>query len=196
MSLLPSHLRITLIACCLFGMASLPAQKISEAEAHTFLKHYVGRWIGEYTVQTMAGDMLQRMDAEIIYTWEIGEKGRVLKGQAVYAAPNGVAYATSKSFFDKGFLVSIVQQNGGEKVYRGSLSADGNSVSWIPVERENDLDKSMKETFGQNEDGDETITTLGYENVTRNDVTAMMTIRGLLTRAPLEAPQGGQPMGY
>lgn len=174
-------------ALALQAIAQTNPNPQDEAKVMAFLERYAGRWIGDYTIRTMQGDMLQDLDAELIYTWETTGKGRTLMGQAVYAAPNGVAYATSESYYDNGFLVSVVTQSEQKKVYKGLLSEDGNSVSWVPVARRGELDNTLQETFGKNQKDVDTITITGYENVIRNDRQAMMSIRGQLTRTPMHA---------
>ncbi len=174
----------------LFGLAmTAQGQELgfNEEKVMALLERYAGRWVGTYEMRDMNGQVLQTLEADVVYHWETTENGRVLKGRAVYGADNGMAIAESETFIANKQLFSIVEEGGKARTYRGRLDKTGKTVSWTPIDTDRPLDESLRETFGRDASGQETLSSQAYENLTRNGITMLLTMHGLLYREPLES---------
>lgn len=169
---------------CTAQTTTTPA--FDEAKALAFLDRYEGRWVGSYQLRNMMGQVLQSLEAEVIYQWETNDEGTVLKGRAVYGTEQGMAIAESETFIANRQLFSIITENNKQRTYRGVLDKNGKTIAWAPIDKDNPLDESFRETFGRDAEGKETLSSQAYENVVRNDIEVLLTMHGQLTRAPLE----------
>lgn len=166
--------------------ASKTAPGFDEAKALAFLERYKGHWVGTYTLRDTSGMTLQELQADVTYEWENTKNGRVLKGRAVYGAEGGMAIAESETFIENRQIFSYIEEGGKTRTYRGRIDQNGKTIAWVPIDLDNPLNESFRETFGRDAEGRETLTSQAYENIVRNDVSVLLTMQGLLYR---EAPQ-------
>lgn len=177
------------LTCLALGLTSLAHAQNSgsdEAQAMAFLDRYAGHWVGAYEMRDMNGQVLQTLEADVVYHWETTDQGRVLKGRAVYGSDTGMAIAESDTFITNKQIFSIVEEGGKQRTYRGRIDKNGKTIAWSPIDTDTELDESFRETFGKDAEGTETLSSQAYENITRNNITMLLTMNGLLHRAPLE----------
>lgn len=191
------YLSLTLCLCLTSPLLQAKEGELPpDPQVEALLDRFVGRWVGLYRITTLDGQVLQEMETEIIYRWKDTSEGRVLIGRAVYASAAGIGHSESETFVANNLLFSTVEQIGKIRVYRGRLGRDGNSVVWTPVDTESTLDESLRQTFGSDPSGKDTLITTGYENLIRDDAELMLTIHGTLIRTPLEEPAAKPVLNY
>ncbi|WP_309385415.1 hypothetical protein [Cerasicoccus frondis] len=153
----------------------------SEAYVETFLNQFVGIWNGHYEITTMRGQVLTHMDARSSYEWDLVGETRVLKNQSIYASGDIIGYSSSLTYFYFGRLVTEVEQDGVKRIFFGTVSKDGKSVSWNIANAVNTLSSSTRETFTQI-NGQPCIRIEGFEAVRDAMATATIAMKGELTK--------------
>lgn len=175
---------------------AIQAKPFDEAMAMKIMERFAGRWLGTYQILSVDGQVIQKMEAEITYNWSITPKAKILKGRAVYAAENGMGIANSETFIENDMVVSMVEQSGKTRVYRGLVGELGKSITWSPLDRTTTLDESLRQVFEVNGEGTDILKTNGYENVQREGLEVMLVIRGELVRQPLQQTKDGPVHDY
>lgn len=155
--------------------------------AMALLDRYTGRWVGNYTLRNMAGEVLKELSADVTYTWKEDENGPVLAGRAVYGADGGMVVTESETFIANQQIFSVVKEGEKQRTYRGQIGQYGKSITWAPIDTDKPLDESFQESFGRDASGREILSSKSYENVTRNNISVLLTMNGLLFREPLES---------
>ena len=97
-------------------------------ELEDYLKQYVGRWVGEFTIHSSATNYRETFPVEQRYWWEGGQ----LHGLSVSDTDRGMRTAKSRSYIINGVLRSTVTEEGSIKEYIGTLH-DGGLV-WLSVD--------------------------------------------------------------
>lgn len=137
--------------------------RYTAAQVNTFLEQFVGVWEGGYTITTMEGQVVQQMDTQATYDWQLVGETPVLRGQAVFAVGESLSVATSLSYHWLGRIVSEIESDGVKRIYLGVINEAGDSVAWSPANAEDFTRSTSRETFTV-KDGRRTLVTKGYED--------------------------------
>jgi hypothetical protein len=171
--------------CLLFLLGSLvlPADEVVD-----YLKRYIGRWAGEFSIHSSATGYSQVFPVEQRYWWQDGQ----LHGISVSETDQGIQTAKSRTFVQDGQLRSEVLQGERREAFYGVLQ-DGGLV-WVSADLKRVTDYQMKEAFALGEEGRLELHTDGFDSYVYQDGLAYLIYRGRLTQqaeeaAPLEEAQ-------
>jgi hypothetical protein len=164
--------------CLLFFFSSLLSQA---DEVVDYLKRYVGRWAGEFSIHSSATGYSQVFPVEQRYWWQDGQ----LHGISVSETDQGIQTAKSRTFVQDGQLRSEVLQGERLEVFYGVLQ-DGGMV-WVSADLKRATDYQMKEAFVLAEEGGLELHTDGFDSYVYQDGLAYLIYRGRLAQQAEEA---------
>jgi len=114
---------------------------LCSSELEDYLKQYVGRWIGDYTIHSPATNFTETFPVEQRYWIEDGQ----LYGLSVSDTDRGMQTAKSRTFIKEGVLYSKVSINDTIDEYIGTLHEGG--LVWLPSNLQRANDYQLKESF-------------------------------------------------
>ncbi len=156
-----------------------------EARLNDVLKHYVGRWVGNFEIRSL-NRVIQTIEIEQQYWWADIDGNHVLKGQAVLAAQGTLSTSSSLTYIENGRIYSIAEQDGNEHFYVAKVNEDGKRISWMPGDDTDPLSRKVTDTFDEGPEGS-TLIIEGYEEVAVGNNRALVTMRGVLKKTSDEA---------
>ena len=191
MNLMLTRLTVATLAC-LCALSPLQAQTDATEAAsalapdgrtaalNAMLDRYVGRWVGKFEIRGMAR-VLQTIEVEQQYWWDEIDGIRVLKGQAVMAAHGELSTSLSRTYIQSGRIYSETDQEGREHFFVAKLSADGNTLSWLPADDADPLGRKLTDTFVETPEGTMLVVE-SYEEIPIDNEgnRAVLTMRGEL----------------
>jgi len=162
------------VAACL--VASAPAEDAFEE----LMRAYEGRWVGEFTAHSTATGYTETFPVEQHY-WVQNEE---LRGVAVMQRDDAMTSTRSRTYVEKGKLMSEISREGGEaETFIGTVRDSG--VVWLPADLKRANDYQIKESFVE-EDGRRVLKTEGFDTYAIADGKAHIVYRGKLVLQPAE----------
>ena len=158
----------------IFSVTFSPVLTASE-DAQDYLKQYVGRWAGDFTIHSAATNYTQTFPVEQRYWWEAG----ALHGVSVSDTDAGMQTARSKTFVEGDRFVSEVDRGDTVETYFGVLHDGG--VVWLSSDLARATDYQMREVFVE-VDGAMELHTDGFDSYVYQEGLAHLVYRGKLKR--------------
>ena len=144
-------------------------------EAQAYLKQYVGRWKGDFTIHSAAANYTRSFPVEQRYWWEDG----ALHGLSVSDTSEGMRTARSKTVFENDRFVSEVERDETVETYFGVLHDGG--IVWLSSDLGRATDYQLRESFVE-VDGAMELHTDGFDSYVYQGGLAHLVYRGRLKR--------------
>lgn len=153
------------------------ASVLSADEVADYLKQYVGRWVGDFTIHSTATDYSETFPVEQRYWWEDGQ----LHGISVSETNRGMETGRSRTFVQNGQLRSEVVTEASTELFIGALHDGG--IVWLPSDMKRATDYQMREIFVET-DGVRRLHTDGFDSYVYQEGLAHLVYKGRLVFTP------------
>lgn len=156
-------------------VGSLPANEVCSEEVEAHLREYEGRWVGEFSISSVATGYSETFEVEQQYWWDDGR----LHGVAVMQRKRGLESARSVCAVEGGSLVSEIEGPGGKERFVGEMHEGG--IVWLSNEKERITDYQVVEKFLE-EGGQRLLVTEGFDTFEYKGAPAEVVYRGRLVK--------------
>ena len=163
------HYFSVLLSSLLFSSA------LSAIDVVDYLKGYVGRWVGDFTIHSAATGYSETFPVEQRYWIEEGK----LHGISVSDTDRGMQTATSVTIIKEGKLRSEVTRGNEKEAYWGVPHDDG--IVWLPADLARVSDYQLREFFSE-EEGELWLQTDGFDTFIFKEGLAHIVYKGRLKK--------------
>ena len=166
---------------CLLLLTTPSANAASSGELRNFLTRFIGVWEGEFFIQKLDGEVLQKFPARNTFTWEETPDKFELKGNAVFSIGDKMELSESTTYLKDGQVISEITQNDKTTVFSGTVDLEKLTVTWVPYDEDGIPGQKTIEKILYDEDGTHILTS-GFETVPVDDSLVTFAIKGSVRR--------------
>lgn len=158
-------------------MSEFQVQRMQEDILADLLREFEGRWVGQMSVKTLEGQVVNTFQVEQQYWWN--EEKRELEGLAVFEDAGILRYAQTTNLIRDGIIISEVKEGAMEHTYQAKMEGEG--IVWLPMERARALDHQLSQKIYTTEEGIFMLNK-GYERYKRGPIDKMLLVQGNLKK--------------